>query len=139
MRIKRQIIHNKLDPVWSGQHTVINKPGEFTVELENGSKWNTEKLMIDNNIEQEMPALDAANEDIGSEPGREEIDSQQDEEFHSAEESRSRRVQDQPRAKPEQVPAQEEKPPVQSKWQAEADLGNLAISYADLNVFVMFI
>ena len=33
----------------------------------------------------------------------------------------SPRVQEQPRAKQEQVPAQEEKRPVQSKWQAEED------------------
>ena len=38
----------KLDPLWSPPHLILDMPSENTAKLEDGSTWNAEKLLLDN-------------------------------------------------------------------------------------------
>ena len=84
VRFRIPVRHNKLDPIWSSRHLVMQKPAEHTVELDNGSRWNAEKLMVDNHENDEMPPLEdiPANE-MGNnyEDSQEPVDSQEDREI----------------------------------------------------------
>jgi transposase InsO family protein len=44
VRVRRQIRHSKLEPIWSQPFTVVALPGPDTARLENGSVWSTAQL-----------------------------------------------------------------------------------------------
>ena len=60
VRVRNPIRHNKLDPVWSSSHTIINKPSDDTATLEDGTTWNAERLMQDKST-----AATSFNQDAG--------------------------------------------------------------------------
>ena len=55
VRVKTQVRHNKLDPVWGAPFKVISQPSKDTVKLDNGSTWNASLLMRDKENPQVPP------------------------------------------------------------------------------------